>query len=178
MQILSTERLLLEPLAAAHADETWPRQNDPRMWTFFPQLRPRTLEHLRAIYERREHGAPNDSQIWLNYVCRGRADGQIAGEVQATIFARAQTAYVAYAIFPEFQRKGFAREAVCALIEHVRAGYGIARFYAEMDTRNQASYRLAESLGFVRVETHGSVENGRGIAADEFLYELTFRPPQ
>lgn len=178
MQTLSTERLILEPVRAAHADETWARQNDDRMWTFFPELRPRSLEHLRTIYERREHGAPNDAEIWLNYVCRRRVDGEITGEVQATIFARAEVAYVAYAVFPEFQRKGFAREAVAALIEHVRGEYRIAHFFAEMDTRNEASYRLAESLGFVRVETHGDVQHGHGIIADEYVYELTFRPRQ
>jgi RimJ/RimL family protein N-acetyltransferase len=45
-----------------------------------------------------------------------------------------------------------------------------------MDTRNEASYRLAESLGFVRVEKHEAVEHGHGIIADEYVYELTFRP--
>ncbi len=176
LQTLSTERLILEPVRPAHADETWPRQNDERMWTFFPDLRPRTLEHLRVIYERRQHGSPNDSEVWLNYVCRLRTGGEIAGEVQTTIYTRAGAAYVAYAIFPDFQRKGFAREAVAALIDHVRKEYGIANFFAEMDTRNEASYRLAESLGFVRVETHGTVERGHGIIADEYVYELTFRP--
>jgi RimJ/RimL family protein N-acetyltransferase len=175
LQTLSSDRLVLEPVRAAHADETWPRQNDDRMWTYFPELRPRTLEHLRTIYERREHGAPDDSQIWLNYVCREDRSGEIAGEVQATIFTRAAVAYIAYAIFPEFQRNGYAREAVAALIEHVRKEYGIAQFFAEMDTRNEASYRLAESLGFVRVETHESVERGHGLIASEYVYELTFR---
>jgi ribosomal-protein-alanine N-acetyltransferase len=175
LQTLFTERLVLESVRAAHADETWPRQDDDRMWTYFPELRPHSLEHLRTIYERREHGSPDDSQIWLNYVCRERETGKIAGEVQTTIFTGACVAYVAYAIFPEFQRKGYAREAVAALIEHVRRDYDIAQFFAEMDTRNEASYRLAESLGFVRVETHESVEHGRGLVADEYLYELTFR---
>jgi RimJ/RimL family protein N-acetyltransferase len=143
------------------------------MWTYFPELRPRSLEHLRTIYERREHGSRDSSEIWLNYECRERAGGCIAGEVQATIYARAGVAYVAYAIFRDFQRKGFAREAVAALINHVREEYHIARFIAEMDTRNEASYKLAESLGFFRVETHEGVEHGHGVIADEYVYELT-----
>lgn len=175
LQTLFTERLILEPVRAAHADETWPRQDDDRMWTYFPELRPRSLEHLRTIYERREHGSPDDSQVWLNYACRERQSHEIAGEVQSTIFVQAGVAYVAYAIFPEFQRKGYAREAVTALIECVRETYGIAQFFAEMDTRNEASYRLAESLGFVRIETHESVDHGCGLTAVEYLYELIFR---
>jgi RimJ/RimL family protein N-acetyltransferase len=174
LPILSTERLILEPTRVAHAEETWKRLDDDRMWTYFPALRPRSLEHLRTIYERREHGAPDDSELWLNYACRERTSGEIVGEVQSTLYASAGVAYVAYAVFPEFQRKGFAREAVSALIEYVRREYCIARFIAEMNTRNEASYKLAESLGFKRVEMHEDVERGHGIDADEYVYELAY----
>lgn len=164
LQTLSTERLTLEPVTPAHADETWPALDDDRMWSYFPELRPRSLEHLRTIYERREHGSPDESKVWLNYVCRERASGAVAGEVQATILRALECSYIAYAVFPAFQRRGYAREATLALIEHVRSHYGVQRFRAEMDKRNEASYRLAESLGFERVETD---EN-------DYVYELRF----
>lgn len=172
MQTLSTDRLVLEPVAPRHADESWTGFDDERMWTFFPELRPRSLEHLRAIYERRAHGSPDESKIWLNYVCRERAHGQVVGEVQATILRYARICYVAYSIFSAHRRSGYAREATLALIEHVRDAYGVRRFLAEMDTRNEASYRLAESLGFVRIETHEAVERAPGLAANEYVYEL------
>lgn len=173
LQTLSTERLILEPVTAAHAGEAWAGVNDDRLWTYFPELRPRSQEHLRTIYERRERGAPDASSTWLNYICRERASRAIAGEAQATILKDEGVAYVAYAIFSAFQRRGFAREAVAALIEHVRSEYGIERFRAEMDTRNEPSYRLAESLGFKRIETHKGVVHGT-IIANEYLYELRF----
>jgi [ribosomal protein S5]-alanine N-acetyltransferase len=173
LQTLSTKRLTLEPVTAAHAAEAWTGVNDDRMWTYFPELRPRSLEHLHTIYERRERGSPDSLSTWLNYICRERASGAIAGEAQATILKDEGVAYVAYAIFSAFQRKGYAREAVSTLIEHVRSQYGIDRFRAEMDTRNEPSYRLAESLGFKRIETHKGIIHGT-IVADEYLYELRF----
>lgn len=162
MQTLSADRLFLEPVTVAHAEEAWPGLNDDRMWTYFPELRARSLDHLRTIYERREHGSPDESKIWLNYICRERAGGAIVGEVQATILTALRLSYVAYAIFPAFQRKGYAREATLALIEHVRRVYGIQQFRADMDRRNEASYKLAESLGFARIDTQ---EN-------DYVYEL------
>lgn len=170
--ILSTERLALEPVTAAHAREAWPGLNDEGMWTFFPELRPRSLEHLQAIYERREHGSRDASQVWLNYLVRERASGALTGEVQATVLLHAGVSYVAYDTFREHRRKGYAREAMRALIAHVRGAYGIRRFLAEMDTRNEASYKLAESLDFVRIETHRSVDRGNGFVSDEYVYEL------
>jgi len=90
--------------------------------------------------------------------------------MQATIRGH-RAAYIAYAFYPANQRKGYAREAAQAVIAHLREAYGITRFRAEMDTRNEPSYRLAESLGFTRIETHEAPDLGQG-PAKEYLYEF------
>jgi ribosomal-protein-alanine N-acetyltransferase len=160
---LRTPRLNLEPLQPSHAQEAWPQLDDDRMWRYFPAQRPATVDALRALYEKWVRGSTNADEIWLNWLCRECKSGSLIGGMQATVFAREAVSYIAYAIYPAHQRKGYAREAAQAVITHVKQTYGVARFFAEMDTRNEASYRLAESLGFVRVETH----------LDEYLYELT-----
>jgi L-amino acid N-acyltransferase YncA len=50
--------------------------------------------------------------------------------------------------FSPSQRQGYAKEALGALLPALREVYGIGRFHAEIDTRNIASIRLVESLGF------------------------------
>ena len=175
LHLLETRRLVLEPVTRAHADEAWPGLDDDRMWTFFPELRPRSLEHLRTIYDRRSRGSGDESQIWLNFVCRSRAGGKIVGEVQATIVLPAQASYVAYDVFTKEQGKGYGREAVRVLIDHVAETYGIRRFLAEIDTRNARSVALVKSLGFKQVETHEAVEHGHGLVSNEFVYELTLQ---
>ena len=133
------------------------------MWTYFAHLRPHSLEHLQAIYERRAVGAPDESQRWLNFVCRERASGRPVGEVQATVQVGERTSYVAYAVFTNAQGNGYGREAVRALMEHVAASYGIRKFLAEIHRENVRSIALAEALGFRRVE----------VREDELLYELS-----
>lgn len=145
------------------------------MWTFFPELRPRSLEHLRTIYDRRAQGSADTSQVWLNFVCRSRESGKLIGEVQATIMSHAQASYVAYDVFTKEQGKGYGREAVRALIDHVAQAYGIRRFLAEIDAENVRSVALIESLGFKHVETHKAVEHGHGLVSNEFVYELTLQ---
>jgi ribosomal-protein-alanine N-acetyltransferase len=169
---LQTERLELEPVRSSHAQEAWPQLDDDRMWRYFPALRPASVDDLRALYAKWEAGSGDPNEVWLNWLCRERAHGVLAGGVQCTIFLAQRVAYVAYSIYPAHQRKGYAKEAVRALIRSVCRGFGVERFLAEMDTRNEASYRLAESLGFTRVETHLTVERGHGMEAGEYLYEL------
>lgn len=169
---LHTARLDLEPVRASHAMEAWPQLDDERMWAYFPALRPATVDDLRRRYEEWERGATDERQAWLNWMCRERASGTLVGAMQATVFLPERASYIAYAIYPVHQRNGYALEACQAVIAQVRDAYGVRRFFAEMDTRNEPSYRLAESLGFIRVETHEHVERDHGIEADEYLYEL------
>lgn len=142
------------------------------MWTYFPELRPATLDDLRGRYAKWERGAPNVYEKWLNWLCRGRAIKAIVGSMQATV-RHNQVAHIAYAFYPPYQRKGYAREATQAVIEHLHDVYGIRKIYAEMDARNEASYRLVESLGFVRVETRAASGLGGDPKAREYRYELT-----
>ena len=162
-RLLETPRLILEPTTRAHAAETWPGLDDERMWTYFPHLRPHSLDHLSTIYERRAVGSPDESQRWLNFVCRDRESGAAVGEVQATIALADCTSYVAYDIFASEQGKGYGREAVRGLIEHLKETYRIERFFAEIHPENAPSIALIEALGFKRVQTR----------EDELLYELT-----
>jgi RimJ/RimL family protein N-acetyltransferase len=159
---IQTLRLILEPIRSAHAEEAWPHVDDARMWTYFTHLRPASILDLRRQYAKWERGSPTADEVWWNWLCRERTSGMLTGAMQATVFPEERVAYVAYAIYPERQRKGYAYEAVRALIERVRATFGITRFLAEMDARNEPSYRLAETLGFTRVQSRDG----------EFVYEL------
>jgi len=165
---LRTEHLDLEPVRVAHAQEVWTQLDDERMWRYFAQLRPKTIGDLRALYAKWERGCPDAGEVWWNWLCRERISGEPAAAMQATIMLDERLAYVAYAVYVRHQRKGFAREAVQAIVERVRETFGITRFLAVMDTRNEPSYRLAESLGFTRTEMRDG----------EYTYELKGAPAE
>lgn len=157
----------MEPITPEHADEVWPHVDDARMWEFFPHLRPRSREDLRRTYERWSRGyrEPDGAQNWENWLLRRKLDARLVGSAQLTILPRSRMAYVAYSVYAAERRRGYGREAVQKLIEHSRSAHTIDKLYAEMDVRNEASYRLAESLGFQRVEHIPG-------ATDEYLYQL------
>lgn len=170
---LESSRLRLEPTSESHAPLVYHHLTDPRLWTFFPELRPQTLEHLRALYTRWERGNPDPSrrETWENWVCFLRGTRTPVGSMQATILPDG-VALIAYMFYAAHHGNGYAREAAKAVIDHLQIEHGVTRVVAEMNTRNARSIRLAEALGFVRVEERIDVERGHGIAADEYVYEL------
>ncbi|MDQ6823400.1 MAG: GNAT family N-acetyltransferase [Candidatus Eremiobacteraeota bacterium] len=171
---LSTPRLVLEPVTPEHADEAWPHLDDARMWEFFPHLRPGSLQDLRRLYERWAAGyqESDGAQVWENWLCRRRDNGRLAGGAQSTLLPLSRTAYLAYGIYVEQQRRGFAQEAMTAVIAHSREAHQIQTFFVEVHVRNVASFRLAEALGFERIESPRVADQGDEPNGDEFLYRL------
>lgn len=58
---------------------------------------------------------------------------------------------IGYSVDPPHRRRGFAREAIGALLDWAHARYGIDRFLASISPDNQPSLRLAEHFGFRQI---------------------------
>jgi RimJ/RimL family protein N-acetyltransferase len=58
---------------------------------------------------------------------------------------------VGYSVAPPYRRRGFATESVRALFDWAYETHGITRFVASISPTNEASLRLTEQFGFVRV---------------------------
>ena len=77
-----------------------------------------------------------------------------------------------YGLFPEFRRRGYATEAVAALVRWAAEEHGIRRFVASIAPTNDASLSLVRRLGFVQVGEHWDDEDGREL---EFELRLPAR---
>jgi [ribosomal protein S5]-alanine N-acetyltransferase len=171
---LDTERLILEPLEVAHAEKLYPGLADPSLYRFVPED-PLSLDELTERYQRILRG-PRDNKIelWRNWAVRLQdGDKEYMGMIETSVFPN-DYAYVAYFMFASRQRQGHAHEACAAVLKHVRKTYDIKRVVAEMDVRNVASWRLVESLGFIRTGNKLNADFFKGESSDEYLYELTF----
>lgn len=80
------------------------------------------------------------------------------------------TADIAYFVFRAFQRQGLAAEAVDAVLKHLKAAVGLREARALLDTRNEASWRLLERLGFRRARLIKNADHFKGAPSDEFEY--------
>jgi RimJ/RimL family protein N-acetyltransferase len=59
-----------------------------------------------------------------------------------------------FTVFPEHQRRGYAREASQALMRWAHDTYGVTKFVLSIRPDNTASQALAAGLGFVRIGSH------------------------
>lgn len=95
--------------------------------------------------------SPDGSERWLNWAARLRGTETYVGWFQATV-RDDRTSEIAYVVFPDHQRQGFAREAASGVIGHLLRDHRVGRVYATVDRRNAASIALATSLGMTPAE--------------------------
>ena len=151
MRPLASARLALEPLLAAHAEPMFAVLSDPAIYEHENEP-PRSLEWLRDRYARLESRRSADGrEWWLNWVARLRGSddgpGECIGYVQATVHDDG-SAEVAYEFASRWWGRGYASEAVSAMIGELAAAWGVRRLQAVLKRSNARSARLLERLGF------------------------------
>ena len=165
MRALRTARLRLEPQRAAHADEMFQVLSDPAIYTY-ENAPPASLQALRERYGRLESRRSGDgSQLWLNWVLREPALGLI-GYVQASVLPGGR-ASIGYELASAHWGRGYAQEAVGAMLDELARRYGVRGVSAVLKRPNERSRRLLERLGFMMApsEAHGPA----GAEPDELL---------
>jgi RimJ/RimL family protein N-acetyltransferase len=131
------------------------------------------LDALEKRYAFLELGkSPDGKEHWLNWIIFDRRTGTPLGFFQATVRDDAPSD-IAYIIFSAYWRQGTAREAGAAVIDHTFNRYPTPLLAANMDTRNVASIKLVESLGFKRTAFLPNADTFKGVTSDEYRYELT-----
>jgi [ribosomal protein S5]-alanine N-acetyltransferase len=171
--LLETERLILEPLQVAHAEKLYAGLSYATLYKFILND-PLSLAELTEKYHRILRGPrDNNIELWRNWAVCLQDSSDYIGMIETSIFP-SDYAYLAYFMFASHYRQGYAHEACAAVLKHVRKTYNIKRVVAEMDVRNTASWRLVESLGFIRTGNKLNADFFKGESSDEYFYELTF----
>ena len=171
--VLETERLFLEPILRRHAAVLYPLLRDARIYRYIPQEPPDSPEALEQRYRKLESRlSPQGGEAWLNWAVRLKPAQRYAGRMEATVTSDG-TAYIAYELSPEFWGAGYATEACWRVLSFLFADYSATGVTAEVDTRNTASIRLLERLGFERVGFQAGADCFKGASSDEYTYHLS-----
>ncbi len=168
MKAIKTARLLLRPFAETDYDD---------LYEFLSQLRDDEFEGYPGIT--RENGRDHlkyrlGSEEF--YAMALLDSGKVIGNIYCgnRDFAAKEVGYI---VNRDYQRKGYAAEALSAVIENAfRAG--AHRIYAECDPRNAASWKLLEKVG-MRREAHfrqnlffRKSADGAPIWKDTYVYAI------
>jgi len=167
---LVTQRLALEPLTPGHADAMFEGFADPALYLWVNAEPPKDVEDLRERFTRIAEPYAPRGELWLNWAVRITDGGAYAGLVEATVRPD-RVVFLAYYVFTKYMRRGIAREACSAVIDHLWRAYDAREIRADSDFRNVPSRCLVEALGFTRRTRH-IVTTLRGAPSYDYRYRL------
>ena len=148
--------------------------------------RPEDLNAIHAVLSDREamrwwstppHDDIEQSRAWLNVMIANTAAGaaDFVVEHEGRVIGKAgcwKAPDVGYILHPDVWGRGFAREALSAVIDHVFAATDLDALNADVDPNNAASIRLLERLGFVRTGEAKATWHIGGQWMDSLYYGL------
>lgn len=171
---LLTARLVLRRFVPADANAFARYRSIPEIARFQSWDAPYPVERARAFVDWMSEHHPDEPGEWYQLAIATREDpAAIIGD--CVMRPRADEPLVTdigFTLDPSAQGRGYATEAVGALLRYLFEDRGKHKVCADCDTRNDASWRLLERLGFRREgELRESYRDG-GAWAGEYLYGL------
>ena len=149
---LTTDRLLLRRSHPGDADTISTYRSDPEVHRY--QGWERTdPDGVRAEIRDMAGRAPGQPGGWIQLSVEERSTGRLVGDVGLSpADGEPGVIKIGYTISPAFQGRGYATEAVGALVDYAfdRLGADVVRAYASAD--NVPSIRVAEKVGMRLVE--------------------------
>jgi RimJ/RimL family protein N-acetyltransferase len=149
---LVTERLLLRRSRPedAHPISAYRSDPDVHLHQGWDRTDP---DGVRAEIEDMAGRAPGEPGGWVQLSVEERATGRLVGDVGLSrVGGEPGVIKIGYTIDPAFQRRGYATEAVGALVAYAFDVLGADLVRAYMSAENVASRRVAEKVGMRLVE--------------------------
>jgi len=169
--LATTQRLILRYFADTDRDAFFTYRNDPQLMKFQSTALPFTKKHLQVFFKQMQERDIHTQNGWVQIALEHQETGEMIGD--CAFVNHNKTVEIGITITSKYQKKGYAREAITALI-NLLLQEEVHRFVAVMDVDNLASKRLFEQLGF-RQEGHylqSYWDQRMQEWRDEYLYAL------
>lgn len=171
---LTTTRLLLRPFAERDAEVIYALQSNPRVLRYWDS--PPWTDHSRADAFIAACRKMEEDGSGARFAVETRNDNAFVG--WCSMF-RWNPIYrslgIGYCFDEPTWGKGYATEAVRAMLKWAYGALDLNRVEAELDTRNAASARVLEKLGFEREGLRREDCIVAGEVSDSWIYGLLRR---
>lgn len=179
---IRTERLVLRAPIVDDLEPLWRRRNNPAVAHYQNWTLPYPRERAEAIVKAAvSEGGPTDGAWWMATVTEREGDagsGSVVGDLAINLSWGGRAAEIGYSLDPDRQGRGYAVEAVEALLDYLFEVVGIRRASAMLHPDNVPSAQVLERVGFqFEGQTRQSFFEGDGQDAetsDDALYGMTF----
>jgi RimJ/RimL family protein N-acetyltransferase len=172
---LVTERLVLREPHPRDAEAMFAYRSDPEIMRY-QGWDPESLDDVREFIAEHAGYTAYAPGSWRQFAIALRSDGVMIGDCGVHVPEdKPEQAEFGITLAPSFQRRGYASEALRALLRLVFDTLGKHRAFASVDPRNLPSIALFERAGF-RKEAH-YVESLwlMGEWVDDFIFAMLRR---
>lgn len=172
---VSTDRLVIRPFAPDDFEAFFAYHKLPEVYRFLYQ-EPLDETAARAKFARASTPSLDEDGDVAVFAVERQEDGALIGEVLLKLASKtAAQAETGYIFNPAFAGKGYATEAMRAVLDLGFSRLNFHRIFARLDALNSGSVGVVERLG-MRREAH-LIENDRfnGLWGDEYVYALLKR---
>lgn len=174
LPVLTTDRVRLRPVADSDAPALFAMHSSPRVlryWDAPPWTEPARADRFVTACRRMA-----DESTGVRPAIERADDGAFLGWISLTRVDRGHRSAVLGYCLDEFAwGRGYATEAARALVGWAFDALDLHRVQAETDTRNAASARVLDKLGFVREGTLRENCIVAGEVSDSWIYGLLRR---
>lgn len=134
-------------------------------------------EHLGiALIESMQGAEPGVPGEWYQFALADRTSGWLVGDLALKVDEdEPRVAEVGFTIAPEHQGKGYAAEALEAMLGFAFDAFGLHRIYAVTDALNDRAAALLERVGFRREAHFHENVFFKGAWGSEFLFAILER---
>jgi ribosomal-protein-alanine N-acetyltransferase len=169
-----TERLLLREPADGDAAAllAYHDRNRERLERWDPPRGSELAQHASWIAWRTGESAAGRARSWI---ALDRADERaVAGEVQLDAITQTpqHSAMIAYSVDAAYEGKGYASEAVAAVIAYAFGVLGLRTLSATYDPANERSGALLRRLGFTEVSRSAPIPGFENLMRAQVLMML------
>ena len=172
--VLERERLRLRPLRAADAEAVLNLYSDPKVMRYLARPAFAELSQAHEFLEKALAAYAEGSNLQL--AIERKSDGAFIGLCLLFRFNKPSArAEIGYALGSGHWSRGYAGEALAALVTHAFGPLALNRLEADIDPRNLASARVLERLGF---QAEGRLRERwivKGETSDSLMYGLLRR---
>jgi RimJ/RimL family protein N-acetyltransferase len=169
--LITTERLVLRRFRPADAEALAAYRSAPEVARYQSWEAPYSVERARYAIESMAAADP-EQPGWFQYAVELTAERALIGDVGVNLHDNLRQAEIGYTLAPERQGRGYATEAVRAILDHLFRVRGLHRVSAECDARNLPSARLLERVGFTREGLRRQQTWIKNEWTDDLLYGL------
>jgi RimJ/RimL family protein N-acetyltransferase len=172
--VIETERMILRPLALTDVDDLLEYQSHPEIVRYIPWPE-RTREQVIEAAEKTIATGKFDLKEDGDYIVLvwELKNGKVIGQSNMGLrSARDKCSDIGWVTHQDFQRQGFAFEAIYALMKYAFENFPLHRIIADIDSRNPESAAMAEKLGMRREGEFKDAEFFKGDWCSMWLYAI------